>query len=204
MIHVICTDISGLREGNFEALHAKVSPARRERAAGYLRRADAVRCLAADALLRYALGPGEYTEEKGTDGKPHIRDNADFHYNLSHSGNWVVIAYGGSRVGVDVEGLRLVRDYEALARRYFAPEEQAWCAEGEDLSRRFLEVWTGKESYLKYMGTGLSKALPSFSIFSLEPEVRLHRWTLPGGYELCLCSIEEACRMEILEISQLL
>lgn len=205
MIRVICTDISGLRETDVALLHAKATPQRRQRAVGYVHREDTVRCLAADALLRYALGTGEYTAEKGTNGKPCIRGREDFHYNLSHSGNWVVIAFGGSPVGVDVERLCPDRDYEAMARRYFAPEEQAYLLEAPgQLPRRFLEVWTAKESYLKFLGTGLKRPLSSFSVFSLEPELHLRRWELPGESQLCLCAAEDTCRMEILEINQLL
>ena len=205
MIHIICADISGLSEADYRKLYAKASPERKNRADRYRRREDALRCVTADALLRFALGTDAYTVEKNHDGKPFIKDRPDFFYNLSHSGQWVVIAFGESEVGVDVEQIRMDADIEAIAGRFFSSEEQQYIhAESSQSRNRFFEVWAGKESYVKFLGTGLKKSMSSFSILSLEPDVHLHQRMLPGGYCLCLCTTEDNIFFELLDISSCL
>lgn len=205
MIRVICTDISALSPSDYQALYEKASAERKVRADRYRRREDSLRCVTADALLRYALGTCDYTARKSISGKPFIEGRENFHYNLSHSGNWVVIVFGDSEVGVDVEKLRTDTDMDAIARRFFTAEEQRYVfAEEQKRHQRFFEIWTGKESYLKYLGTGLKKDLTSFSVLSLEPEIQLHRQTLPGGYSLCLCTTEMDYSFELLDLQRLI
>ena len=205
MIRVVCMDISVLNHSECRLLCEKASPERRRRADNYLRWEDSLRCVAADALLRYALETADYTEEKAASGKPLIRGRENFCFNLSHAGCWVVIAFGDSEVGVDVEQLRSDTDMESIARRFFAPEEQAYVLEGKErLRERFFEIWTGKESYLKYLGTGLKKKLTSSSVLNLEPEVRLHHRMLPSGYSLGLCTTDDEILFELPDAQRLL
>jgi len=204
MTRVLCTEISKL-ESAYQTLYAAASAERRQRADRYRRKEDALRCLAAGALLQHALGTAEYTTVKGPFGKPYIKENNDFHYNLSHSGNWVAIAYGNTEVGIDVEKICMDAGKEDIARRYFTPDEQTYVFNTKELApQRFFEVWTGKESYLKYLGTGLQKNLASFSIFSLEPEAQLYHRILPGGYCLTLCTTDDNYLFELLNAQRLL
>lgn len=202
MIRVICADLSGLSDGDYRRLYEKATPERRARADRYIRREDALRCVAADALLRYALGGVGYTAEKREGGKPWLPEHPDFHFNLSHAGRWVVLACGDSEVGVDVEELRPGTDTEAIARRFFTPEEQRYVLEAADPLKRFFEVWTAKESYLKYLGTGLRGGLGSFSVLSELP-VRLHRRILNDGSPLCLCTTETDYSFELPDVQRL-
>ena len=204
MIRVICTDISGLTSWDYQVLYEKSSDERKQRADRYRRPMDSLRCVAADALLRYALGTSDYTVEKTAAGKPFIKGRIDFHYNLTHSGNWVALAFGDSEMGVDVEKIRPETDIEAIASRFFSAEEQAYIwAEPAQSRCRFFEVWTGKESYLKYLGTGLKKDLTSFSVLSLEPEVRLYHRMLDENYWLSLCTTCDDYLFELLDLQRL-
>ena len=169
MIHVVCCDIESIGIDEYRRLFDASPVERQSRAEGYLRQEDKVRCVAAHALVRYAvektLNLSEFTVERDDYGKPHIQGREDFHFNLSHSGSWVVIAYGESPVGVDVERIRMDAGKENIARRHFTPEEQEYLfSAGEENGERFFEIWTAKESYLKYLGTGLRRSLNSFSV----------------------------------------
>ena len=97
------------------------------------------------------------------------------HFNLSHSGPWVALAVGEERVGVDVECFRESRNVEALAKRYFTPEEQAFVGSSQG---RFLEIWTAKEARLKWEGTGLRTKLDGFSV---REDPMGKTWHLPGA-----------------------
>ncbi|MBQ3214577.1 MAG: 4'-phosphopantetheinyl transferase superfamily protein [Oscillospiraceae bacterium] len=186
MVQVICVDVTG---GEYQQLYAKASNERKARAERYLRQEDKLRCLSAEALLRYAvrrlLGLMEFTVENDSMGKPRLKDVDGFHFNLSHSGKWVAIACGSHPVGLDVQEMRgAVR--ESVLRQCYTPQEQRYVLEGDNQVERFYRVWTGKESYLKYMGVGIRKPMDSFSIFDL-PDVVIHSAMLEGAY-LSVCA----------------
>lgn len=202
MITLRCVTLPQQPEELYEALYRRATPDRKQRARRYLRREDGLRCLAAGELLRSAvereLGLTEFTVVTEPGGKPRIAGQPDFHYNLSHSGCRVVIAYGDSPVGVDVQQMCMDAGKEQLAKRFFTKEEQLYVLEQPELSEaRFYRVWTGKESYLKYLGTGLRKSLDSFSIFSPELSPMLTVRYLADGYCISLCTGDGNCIFEL-------
>ena len=156
--------------------------------------------LIADALLRAALGTGDFLTEKDDGGKPYVKGRENFHYNLSHSGRYVVIAWGDVPVGVDVQKHENTLDRRAVAEQSFAPDERIYAGESAE---RFFEVWTGKESYLKYTGEGLRRDMRSFSMFRTEPPVRLLSCLPHGGYSLCLCAADREYTFELSDVRQL-
>ena len=198
MTKLLCICLPENQNGLYENLYARATLDRKQRADQYRRREDALRCLAAGELLRriveQELGLTEFTVVQDPDGKPHIAGQDNFHYNLSHSGNRVVIAWGHSPVGVDVQKMDQKVGKEALAKRYFTHEEQEFILEQpEVIDERFYRVWTGKEAYLKYLGTGLTKSLASFSVLSPDIAPLLKTRSLPDGYCISLCSSDPDC-----------
>lgn len=195
MIKILCTDISQISEAEYAALFEKASAQRQRRAKQYLRQDDKTRCVVADALVRYAvktaLGISDYTVSLEEGGKPYIQEQPNFHFNLSHSGRWVVIAYGDSPVGIDIQQVHKNQDKFSKICRLFAPDETEFIleAEGTQQVQRFFRVWTSKESYLKYLGIGLRKALNSFSVLTDEMEqvVRFYT-TFRDDYCMTLCA----------------
>lgn len=200
MVTVYCLDISKVNREEEAWLYAHASPERRTRAKIFRKREGALRCLAGEALLRCALGTGDYTLERHKAGKPRVRGREDFHFNISHAGNWVVLAFGNTPVGVDVEVHRARLPIRRFSARFYAPEEQNFV---DSDAGRFLQVWTGKESFLKYLGSGIDRKLSSFSVFSLPEGVQLHWQKLPESCWLCLCSREETYRLEMRDIRSL-
>ena len=173
MICVGYVKLSDLDQGVCQRLYGKASPQRQQRASRYLHQEDALRCIVADGLLRYVL-----RQTLGTDqvelavtpaGKPYLPGHEDIHFNLSHSGRWVFLAWGDRPVGIDVETVSMNERKEQLARRFFSADEQAYLftVRGQERALRFFRIWTKKESYLKYLGTGIDRPLDSFSV--LEP-----------------------------------
>lgn len=186
----------------YQRLYRRADPERKRRADRYLRREDGLRCLAAGELLRATvervLGITEFAVVKDPGGKPRIKGQERFHYNLSHSGNRVVIAWSDSPVGVDVQQMRMDPAKEDLARRFFTSGERAYIFDSpEGTAERFYRVWTGKESYLKYLGTGLTKSLSSFSILSPEIAPMLTTRYLAEGYCVSLCTGDPDCIFEM-------
>lgn len=201
MIHILCADIASAEEDTYRYLYARASAERQARADRCRRFGDKLRCVTAEALLKKLLGPEPYRIGKTDSGKPCIMDREDVFFNLSHSGRYVVIAWGNTEVGVDVQKQDPSVNTRAIAERFFSPEELSFVRQDPS---RFYEIWTGKESYLKYTGKGLREDLRSFSVLSPPPGLRYHHCTLEGGYSLSLCTTEEDYTLEILDVRQLI
>ena len=98
--------------------------------------------------------------ERHPDGRPLLHlDGApsELSLSISHSGDWLAVALADVAVGVDIELPRRSRDYVALARFAFSPEEVARL-QGLDAAGRsaeFHRVWTLKEARGKRSGEGL-------------------------------------------------
>ena len=120
--------------------------------------------------MRYSLFTGRgirFTGEPllGKYGKPYIQGAEDFFFSASHSGKWVVTAYGSSQVGADVEVIK--SGSSSIAEGCFTQSEQDYVfADDEGADERFIKLWTLKESYIKYLGTGLSTPLDSFTVYA--------------------------------------
>lgn len=210
MIYVNCLDITEVNQELFEKFYAMASAERKQRADRYSCREDAGRCILAEALLRFSLQEAygycpEIDVRYNEYGKPFIKGLENFKYNLSHSGKWVVVGYhvaGINNVGIDVEKIREVGSCEKLAKRFFAQEEQEYifsALDEKEKAGRFTEVWTLKESYVKYLGSGLSKSLESFSVDGATgcvretsgkviKGVRARSYALGEDYYLSVCS----------------
>lgn len=200
MIHILCADVSSADKGIYDRLYEKASPERKQQADGYRRQEDKLRCVTAHALLKTALGTEVFQIEKQACGKPRVKDRKNFYYNLSHSGRYVVIAWGSSEVGVDVQEHDTKASTERIAKHFFAPDEQAYAVGN---IQHFYEIWTKKESYLKYTGRGLRKALSSFSVLAPEPGIRYLYRMLEGEYSLALCTEENDYTFHLLDVQQL-
>lgn len=204
MVKILCADISKISEDRRRQLYMSASPERKRQADNCRMAEDALRCIVAGALLQLALqtvpGCQENLRILRTDlGKPYLEDHPDFHFSISHSGNWVALAFGRHPLGLDIQMIAEKQNTPALARRFFTEEEQAYLAEQPDYARAFTRIWTAKESYLKYLGTGLTKSLTSFSVLSPDLPV-CFQWDALDECCLCLCSEETAYRQEFPEL----
>lgn len=203
MIRILCTDISSADEKVYKSLYENASDERKRRAERYRKYEDKLRCVTSDALLRSALKADDFQIYKNKYGKPYVKDRENFHYNLSHSGRYVVIAFGESEVGVDIQKHDSKTDIRMIAEQYFTSDEMEYIFQSNrGRSERFYEIWTGKESYLKYIGKGLYKSMKSFSILDWKQEIRLLYPT--EGYTMSLCTEDREYTFELLDLRQLI
>ncbi len=105
-------------------------------------------------------------------GRPYL-EGGPF-VSVSHSRNFCALALSDRPVGLDAEELRPVR--ENLAARVMGPEEHAWYLRRGSREEDFFTLWTLKESWLKYLGTGLT-GFPNDTAFFPEDGV----WRLRGS-----------------------
>ena len=106
------------------------------------------------ASLYCGRTPKDFEIRIDPDGKPFIHD-CELCFNLSHSGGAVVAAFSTHFVGIDIETPGRLRDYQAIAQRFFHPDEVGSLVTEDD----FLQVWTAKEAMLKLAGCGLAGGL---------------------------------------------
>lgn len=197
-------------EATFEALRPemlKSVPAEcADKALSYYHSNDAQRHLIGELLARYALKhisgerPG-HPFTTGDKGKPHPDGLNGTHFNVSHSGHWVVVATSPSAVGVDVERMRKVP--EGVAYRFFSEPEKQWLDRADNEFEKahiFYTLWTLKESFLKAIGKGLTKSLSTFTVmhapeggYQLAPDDEtqgfyLKTYSFEEGYKLAACA----------------
>lgn len=115
-------------------------------------------------LKAYADSDREPQLAHGAHGKPYVATPGFPHFNVSHGGDCVALAFcRAQELGVDVERGSPRRRYSALelATRFFSAEEAAALARLDDAQREraFLQLWTCKEAILKALGHGLSFGL---------------------------------------------
>ena len=140
------------------------------------------RALQRQVLSAYAtdVSPTRWKFQSSTEGRPSLAqpfDRTDLHFNLAHTEGVVAMAVcRHERVGIDVE--KLGRAPLAVAERYFSAVEAAQlrAMPAESQPRRFMRIWTLKESYLKAVGTGLAGGLARMSfVFDSAGNFRFER-----------------------------
>ena len=107
--------------------------------------------------------------ERGPLGKPRVRGQGP-EFSFSRSGDLALVAVTPDRpVGVDVEWMRPARPVARIARRMFADDELSALEALPAPARAaaFHRCWTGKEAYVKALGTGLGHGLARFSMAGL-------------------------------------
>ena len=173
----------------------------------FARSNDSQRSILGELLARHLLhkATGEPLPDEafttGDKGKPAHDGFRGIHFNITHSGEWVAVALSSGSVGVDVEKMRKIP--EGVARRFFSEAENQWLDSAQTETERkdiFFTLWTLKESFLKAIGTGLTKSLSSFTIlkkgnnqFELEQDeetrrFKLYNFVFAEGYKLSVCA----------------
>lgn len=141
--------------------------------------------LTGELLARYGVWkwsgvpPTEIRFAVQDSGKPIATFPQGYFFNISHSGDLCACAVAQVPVGVDIQKMEPVR-FDAIAKRYFAPQEQAGYQQAEDPKTMFYTLWTKREAIGKCIGVGL-RPLPE-----RLPPMQL-RWKTLGEYRLCVC-----------------
>ena len=177
---------------------------------------DAKRTLFGDILIRYLacqklhILNKDIIIKRNIYGKPYIKGVDKFHYNISHAGKWVVCVLSDRPVGIDIE-IILPIDLE-IARNFFTESEYISIRKlpQKDQLAGFYRFWTAKESYIKYIGKGLSIPLNSFTVLKkaeesytvdIDKSCLIKTAEFLGGGILSIChSVQSTERMLLEEI----
>lgn len=168
-------------DGPLEAAWALLDGAERSRAGELRVPAAQRRYVLARAALRRVLGdatgcaPLGVMLRTGRHGKPALAGVQGLWFNLSHAGDYALIALSSQGpVGIDIEW----RD-----ERLLGAEEEALTVQERSAPMDFFTRWVGKEAVLKAIGVGIGKYLQELSVLALEQgryRLAYGRWPWPG------------------------
>lgn len=151
--------------------------ATQNRAARYLVSQPRHSLVASQVALRACLRALGFAPEEVTTcerGRPYLPGRG-LEFNLSHSHQRAVLLLSRApqaegALGVDLEWIGRSVERDALARRYFTPDESRFCHGDPE---RFFFLWTRKEAVLKSNGVGLRVPLDSFEVLSETVEQKV-------------------------------
>lgn len=175
MVRLLYADVSPLaRDALFEEYFARASRTRQEKICRYRLRSDRNLSLGATILLDRGLallGGAEKDAEYDVcgNGKPIFRNDPDVHFNVSHSGTKVLVAFSDAEVGCDIER---IADLRVDIAAHFHPDERALLERlpaDEERNALLFRLWTLKESFMKACGQGFALPLPAFEV-RITPE----------------------------------
>ncbi len=93
-------------------------------------------------------------------GKPFLK-NKPFYFNMSHCLSYSILAISSKEIGVDIEKITMRKN---VLERICNEGEKQRIQTAED----FTKVWVKKESYVKYLGIGLSYGLKNVDTLKLK------------------------------------
>ncbi len=86
--------------------------------------------------------------------KPYLAE-LPFHFNISHSGEYVMAAISIYPIGIDIE--MIGRDIWRVMQRVCRGADFSYIMDGDEAAKmmRMTEIWTRKEALIKCIGTGI-------------------------------------------------
>jgi len=174
-IHVWSVVLSDF-DGELPQFQAMLSSVERMKAERFRFSKDSNHYVIRRGILRVILGrylehrPSEIDFCYGPFGKPEIKGDlagGGLNFNDSHSGDLAVYAVTRAcPLGVDVEKLRPVPDFEEIASRFFTPREAETLIglPSERQMEAFFACWTRKEAFLKATGEGIGEGLAKVEV----------------------------------------
>lgn len=123
----------------------------------FISRRTALRIL----LSRYTEIPASEIEFiAGKNKKPELRSELNkIRFNVSHSGELILIAISDTAIGVDIERIETSFNYSDILRHSFSEQEINQIEQEADSRDFFFRLWTRKEALAKASSKGLDDEL---------------------------------------------
>ncbi|MEN5057163.1 4'-phosphopantetheinyl transferase family protein [Sphingobacterium kitahiroshimense] len=196
MIELMYCDIRGLEDKAVAAYMNMLPVTMRDYVSRYKfvkdRKARLIaRLMLSNALIK-DLGSSSLIDEYSlsSHGKPWIPDWKFF--NISHSGDLVLLSYGDMNLGIDIE---MHEDLDPfLLTDNLHPEEFHYLNTSKDKIKAFYDIWVRKEALLKAVGTGLTNNLHELNCLGNSIFYEGTKWYYSdidfyNGYSCCVCSM---------------
>lgn len=218
---IYAVEILDISEEKLDKLFLSIDSDRRCKIKKFINKKDKIRTLIGEILIRTIvceelnIKNKHIVFERNQYGKPYLKENRKFNFNISHSGDFLVCAIDDEPIGIDIEEIKFI-EYKDIAKKIFSSSEFNYIFK-QDLDiqlSKFYEIWTLKESYIKYSGQGLSMPLKSFSIDIDQYEnikVLINNeyndnvfkiFNIESGYKMAICSLNKEISNDIIMINQ--
>lgn len=114
-------------------------------------------------------------------GKNAEEDSSIPDISITDSGSYWIVGVSDQRIGIDLQENRIRKApcspddasrCRKLASRYFHDSESSYVLSSQtdaETIRRFFQIWTAKEAYVKYTGTGIDGTFSSFAVNTGAP-----------------------------------
>jgi 4'-phosphopantetheinyl transferase len=202
--HVWATTLS-VAPDVLETFAATLSPDETARANKFKFEKHRNRFIAGRGALRGILG--QYLSEGPAglsfvylaNGKPALGGefaDAGIYFNLAHTEDLALVAVTRmGDVGVDVEGVRPIKNVDELVARFFSRRENELFQKVPEIEKpaAFFNLWTRKEALLKATGEGITGSLNLVEV-SFLPGEAARLLAIPGD-------IEEAAQWNLRELT---
>jgi 4'-phosphopantetheinyl transferase len=141
------------------------------------------RFIARRAILRIILGgylqisPSKMQFLYNSYGRPRLNElkhDEVIEFNLSHSQEFALYIFSSqNRVGIDLEKIHAIGDVKNIIERFFTIREREFINSHDEIQKgdAFFKIWTGKEAFLKAIGTGLSIPMDQVDILKIKNDV---------------------------------
>ena len=156
IITIICHQ-NGINNNTFDLFINHISSYKRERVKKQRIKQNVDNMLIGEILTRVAIKKAFGIDIAKQEfcyneyGKPYLLNYPDVHFNISHSGEYVVCAVSDMPVGIDIQK---ISEYNpAVAKRICTEQELEQIENSFDKSSEFIKLWT-----LKMYGTGIASA----------------------------------------------
>ena len=218
---IYAVKILSMRNEEINYINSLIGSHKRCKIEKFVNTKDKIRALIGEIIIRTEIIESlfirneDITIRENQYGKPYLIKSPEFNFNISHSGDFVVCAIDNKPIGIDIEEVKTI-EYKAIAKNLFSVIEFNYIIE-KDISMqlsKFYEVWTLKESYIKFCGQGLSIPLKSFSFFIDQCEsIRLitsnrykectfKKFDIELGYKMAVCSLNKEISTRVTMIDQ--
>ncbi len=124
------------------------------------------------AAKRLKSTPVEILIERTPSGKPYFKDFPELHFNISHSNNAVTVAFSEFPIGIDIE--KLSAPNFKVAKKFFCPDENLYIKSSASPDYTFYEIWTAKEAYFKWLGSGIDASFSKTSVLKENIKNSVH------------------------------
>ena len=110
-------------------------------------------------LLEKYFGIKDANIVKNENGKPYlVEQDVPLFFSISHTKDWLFIAFSQSNIGIDAEYLDRKVIYQPILKKFSLDEQKEM-----QTTTDFLHHWTAKECTIKWLGGSIAKDFNSLS-----------------------------------------
>ncbi len=174
MFKIYFVDVDSIIDNQIDRL----SFSRKQKSENYIFEKDKKLCLGAGVALDIGLHEFNLKEKDvkisySKYGKPYLEDYPLICFNLSHSYKKAMCVISNKEVGCDIEHIATIK--EKVANKMFSNIEKEYLKNSKNKEEDFYKIWVAKESFLKAIGTGITKNICEISIIFENNQIKINQ-----------------------------